>query len=102
MSKNEIPPMAHAYGRYWEQPSIENILIDDTHALMSAVDFQKLHEYSGTNPSGVYEGKMWKRHDGKFDHRCKPEDWKWLLCWFGFSDVPNMVSNNHRIILLMD
>ncbi len=98
--KNTIPPVTHPYGKYWKQPPLDGILIDDTHALMSERDFASLAEYSATNPTGAYEGKMWRRHDGKFDRHCKPEDCRWLLCWFGFSDKPDMVSNNYRQILL--
>jgi hypothetical protein len=101
--KNTIPPMTHELSRYWEQPSREEILVDDTHALMTRETFQKLAEYSASNPTGAYEGKMWRRHDGLFDERFKvrggvPE---WLLCWYGESEIgPGFVSNNHRKILL--
>ncbi len=91
-----IPPMTHELSRAWNQPDTSQILIDDTHAAMSEKTFFQLKEYSTSQPSGVYEGKMWRRHQ-RYEN-APPE---WLLCWFGFSDKPNCCSNNYRIILLI-
>jgi hypothetical protein len=76
-----IPAMTDQMGRYWNQPDPAAILIDDTHALMAAATFNQLAEYSGSLPTGVYAGKMWRRHDGIFDRNAKRR--RWLLCWFG-------------------
>lgn len=97
-----IPAITHPLGRSWDQPSRRDIVIDDKYALMSSRAFLGLKEYSCSNPSGVYEGKMWKRHDGVYDPRCRPQDRRWLLCWYGYSDKPDHVSNNYREILLSD
>lgn len=99
-----IPPITDPMGKSWSQPNRREILIDDMHAVMSLRAFKTLHEYSGTFPTGVYEGKMWKRHNGIFDREFlrrggKPE---WCLCWYGKSDKPGHVSNNLRVILLTD
>jgi hypothetical protein len=105
MSKNIIPSITDPLGSSWEQPAISQILIDDTHALMNTSTFKSLKEYSASNPSGVYEGKMWKRHDGAhdFDFLKRGGKPKWLLCWYGYSLIgPGYVSNNFRIILLAD
>ena len=102
---NLIPAITHELGRYWEQPSPAEILVDDTHALMTRATFDKLAEYSASNPTGAYEGTMWKRHDGDFDEAFKARGGvpEWLLCWFGESQIgPGFVSNNHRKILLVD
>jgi hypothetical protein len=105
MDKNSIPPMTHELSSGWDQPSTSRILLDDTHALMTKDVFEELKEYSATNPTGAYEGKMWKRHDGSFDREFlarggKP---KWLLCWFGFSTKgPDWVSTFYREILIVD
>ena len=102
---NVIPPITHELGRYWEQPPAAEILVDDTHALMTRATFDKLAEYSTSFPTGAYEGKMWKRHDGAFDEEFKADGGmpEWLLCWFGESQIgPGYVSNNHRKILLVD
>lgn len=101
-SKNVIPPITDPMGHYWQQPRTDCILLDDTHALMDSHAFKNLCDYSSTIPSGAYPGKMWKRHDGYHDPRCKRQDWHWLLCWFGHSDDPTRCSINHREILLSD
>ncbi len=104
-SLEPIPPITDPMGRSWNQPDRREILIDDTHAIMTRRTFDALKTYSASNPSGVYEGKMWKRHNGAFDHEFlarggKPE---WLLVWYGKSLIgPGYVSNNYRKILLSD
>ncbi len=102
--KNTIPPITHELGRHWKQPPTSEILIDDTHALMTRKTFEKLAEYSASKPTGVYEGKMWRRHDGSFDREFLARGGKpvWLLCWYGESELRDFVSNNSRIILLSD
>ena len=102
MSKNTIPPITDPHGKYWRQPAVSSILIDDTHALMSRLDFMKLAEYSSTIPTGVYDGKMWKRHDGIHNGKIKPEECKWLLCWYGPSPHPESCSINSREILIVE
>lgn len=100
-----IPPMTDPNGHYWDQPARSEILVDDTHAVMTTATFRKLAEYSATNPSGVYPGKMWRRHNGAHDldflrRGGKPE---WLLCWYGYSSKgPDFCSTNYRTILLSD
>ena len=89
----QIPPMTHEYGKYWEQPKREDILLDDDCAVMTAETLNKLPQYDVTNPTGAYEGKMWRRvkSNGQF-----------MLCWYGFSDDPKMVSINATPIYLLD
>lgn len=99
---NQIPLMTDPLGRYWKQPSPESILIDDCHAIMDQAAFDALGEYSSSMPSGVYDGKMWKRSDGVYDVDFLagggiPE---WLLMWYGPSEVPDKCSINSRKILL--
>ena len=99
-----IPPIMHPLGSAWKQPDRKLIHIDEKHALMPKQVFDGLLEYSASQPSGVYEGKMWKRHDGIYDQQFiarggKPE---WLLCWFGYSEKKDYVSNNYRKIILSD
>ncbi len=102
MSTNLIPSITEPMGAHWRQPPLSAILIDDKHAVMTASSFGMLAEYSATRPSGVYPGKMWKRHDGLFDALCRPEDRRWLLCWFGeVPGKPELCSNNHREILVV-
>lgn len=63
--------------------------------------FNQLHNYSCSRPTGAYEGKMWRCHVGAHDPGFRPKDRYWILCWFGLSDDPAMVSNNSRRILLV-
>lgn len=81
-----IPAMTHELGRFWEQPARARITVDATHALMSVGTFEQLPEYSASFPSGVYPGKMWRRHDGAHDPMCPPERRRWLLCWYAYLD----------------
>lgn len=102
--KNTIPPIVDSLGSGWPQPVTADIVLDDTHALMTRKTFDSLPEYSGTRPTGVYAGKMWKRHDGSFDRKFlaqggKPE---WLLCWYGNSELADFCSNHSRKILLVE
>lgn len=76
-----IPDMTDPMGRHWRQPPRERIEVDATHALMTEATFKSLAEYSGTIPTGVYPGKMWRRHDGIFDRNAKRHPW--YLCWYG-------------------
>jgi hypothetical protein len=69
--ENEIPPITDRMGIGWRQPARENVLIDDTHALMSAQDAALLYKYDYSCPSGVYEGKMWQYRDN--------------LCWYAWN-----------------
>lgn len=85
-----IPPITDPLGKHWQQPEIKEIEIDSTHALMSKKAFNELLEYSCSQPTKVYEGKMWKSKLGN----------KWILHWFGKSDHPDFCSNNNRRILI--
>ena len=69
-----IPPITNPLGRGWEQPHRRFIEIDKTHAIMSEQTFKGLHIYNLSNPSGIYEGKMWKSHSSLTK--------KWYLKWY--------------------
>jgi len=99
-----IPRITHPLGQHWDQPDRSEIILDGTHALMSLKTFEALKEYSASNPSVVYEGKMWRRHDGAFDFEFVARGGRprWMLCWYGRSDKPEHVSNNSRLIILSD
>lgn len=97
---NTIPPITDPLGKYWDQPDTSKILVDDTHAVMSQATFEQLAEYSTTNPSGVYHGKMWRRHDGAYDRRPNAPPPVWLLMWYGVDPDPAFVKNCHRKIII--
>lgn len=99
--KNYIPPITDPLGSSWIQPDRSRMLVDDKHALMTKATFLSLKEYSSTMPSGVYEGKMWSRHDGSFDRSPDREPPVWLLCWYRNSK-PGYCSTEFRKIILTD
>ncbi|ENN8374907.1 hypothetical protein ACAX46_000269 [Providencia rettgeri] len=92
--KNRIPTMTNPLGKHWAQPNHENILIDDTHVIMSSKNFKSLAEYSNSIPSGVYAGKMWK---------AVAQDGRVFLRWFGLVEGrDDLCSNNQREIIIID
>jgi len=97
---NVIPPMTSDLGKYWDQPDTESILIDDTHALMASEALQQLKDYSHSQPTGAYHGKMWKR---KYERASEDKGYEsgWILCWFGESVNEGYLTNNYREIILL-
>lgn len=91
ISPNVIPMIIDPLGKAWRQPDYKGIIVDDENATMSKEDLNKLAEYSHSRPSGVYAGKMWKRKTSKG---------KWILCWYGYHQSPELCSNNERWIVL--
>ncbi len=83
-----IPPITDPLGNHWHQPDRTEIKIEDDTATMSQHTFDGLPEYSTTQPTGAYEGKMWKSHVRGV----------WYLRWFGPAEDPDMVSTNTRHI----
>lgn len=77
-----IPAITDPLGKHWRQPDRDAITFDRGRAIMTRETFDALPDYSGSIPSGVYDGKMWKRLDGLYDPTCAPEDRKWMLCWY--------------------
>lgn len=102
--ENQIPVMWHRYGEVWRQPKREDIKLNGAFACMSEGTFRQLREYSASNPTGVYEGKMWKRHDGAFDQEFLAGGGKpvWLLCWYTYGEKPDTCQTSMRKIRLMD
>ena len=87
---NEIPAMIDPLSYYWAQPDRSEICVDDKNALMNKESLDKLHDYSGSIPTGVYMGKMWKRF----------EKTAWFLVWYGECGQPGRCSVNYREIIL--
>lgn len=56
----QIPKITDPLGRNWEQPDAGEILVDDEYAVMSKKSLDRLKDYSGSQPSALYNGKMWK------------------------------------------
>ena len=97
-AREPIPQMIHPLSQYWEQPSRREITVDATHALMSRAAFNKLHEYSMSVPTGVYEGKMWKAE--LFTGRSETE-LGWYLRWYGPSPDPDKCACHQRRIIIV-
>lgn len=90
--------MKHPLGRHWRQPDRAEILIDDTHAVMERDSFLKLSQYSATNPTGVYPGKMWSAFVPSQPGAIAG---KWYLCWYSDCDDPLMCAIHRRQILFI-
>lgn len=103
LEKNRIPPITASLGRSQSQhqPSPDEITIDDTHALMSPDTFVRLSNYSTSDPTGVYEGKMWRAQEVVSTAEALRFSDRWLLRWFGYSEDPNKCSYNQRLILIV-
>jgi hypothetical protein len=87
-----IPVMTDPLGRHWQQPDRERILLDETHALMTAADFRTLLDYTHSEPTGQYVGKMWKRDS------CEG----WILCYLDSHEDADKMMYRERLILLVD
>lgn len=70
---NNIPEMTDPAGRHWRQPDRSLIEFRDGAAYMPSAAFEKLLDYSGSQPSGIYAGKMWKSYHAGID--------VWFLAW---------------------
>lgn len=105
---NEIPPITDPLGKHWHQPKRDGIAIDAEVAVMTRADFDLLAEYSCSTPTGVYPGKMWKRHQPyERPESCHPLPGRavcghWWLCWFGYATDgdPKYCSNHYRKLLV--
>lgn len=93
-----IPIMTHPLSKHWEQPDSRNFIFDieNKTVAMNKDDFDKLHNYSCSIPSGVYEGKMWKANANEFPPNGDFEKWdktpKWYLRWYDRDEDPNKCS----------
>lgn len=90
MIVQQLPPITHPQGKYWQQPPVDRVLVDELHALMTEADFEQLLEYSTSIPTGSYVGKMWKRE----------QDGEWWLGWMAPHETPGRLWIHWRRILL--
>lgn len=93
MNTIEIPPITDPLGKYWDQPSQEEILVDENHAVMTPATMSKLSNYGHTNPTGCYAGKMWRRAPNSKEPG--------LFCWMSPDPDPGYIQINVRPILLV-
>lgn len=97
LDENVIPPMIHPYGAHWVQPNPKNIVLDKDYAMMSKKDFDLLPDYTCSQPTGKYNGKMWKGllHVPKND--------RWYLAWcHDENTVSQEIYISYREILIID
>jgi hypothetical protein len=85
-----IPEVTAPLGRYWDQPARADVLVDETHAVVTRTTFAKLCDYDRSNPSGAYVGKMWRRGGAG------------TLCWFAPDPEPGWVRVETRTLLVVD
>jgi hypothetical protein len=99
-----IPPITDPMGKYWGQPSLDRITLNETHAFMDAEAFDELRDYSCSQPTGVYPGKMWKHSNAYYRKTEKGEPLRWWLRWYGEAREPEMIgkmcSNHAREIIV--
>jgi hypothetical protein len=93
-----IPLMTDPLGRHWDQPrDIREAPMDDKHVLLTARQIAGLCDYSRSYPSGIYDGKCWKRYGEDQD-----QGHFWYLCWYQPHAEPGKIGIDFRIILNVD
>lgn len=92
-----VPPITDPMGRHWEQPARESIRVDKERAFMDQKTFDALLAYNTSIPTGVYDGKMWKRNElargGGFTKN-------WFLVWMGPCDDSSKCALHRRLIVI--
>lgn len=96
-----IPAMDHPYAKHWTQPDRSRIVLNDTHAFMHPSALDELADYSCSQPSGVYPGKMWRSSDAYDRKRDVTKPLQWWLCWFDVSEKgDDYCSTKRRKVVL--
>lgn len=96
LDENIIPPITHPWGKVWIQPNPKDIILDDEYAVMKQKDFDLLADYTASEPTGKYNGKMWK---GEFNTAYGR---KWYLCWcHDENSVSQEIYISYREILII-
>lgn len=87
---NAIPVMDDPLGKHWDQPrDIREVLMDDTHVILTSDHIGQLSKYDATLPSGVYPGKAWMRREAG----------RTLLAWYGAENADKMCPILFREVL---
>lgn len=93
----QIPKITDPLGRNWGQPDESEILVDEECAVMSRKSFDKLKDYSDSQPSALYNGKMWKTC------ACVKGGPMWILKFCCDEDIErNVISIVSRPILILE
>lgn len=93
----QIPPITDRLGQGWEQPDAAEILVDDEYAVMSKDAFDKLKDYTASQPTALYNGKMWKAC------YCTKDGLLWVLHYCFNEDMENnLIDIAARDILILE
>jgi hypothetical protein len=93
---NVIPPLTPS-DMFWEQPSADDILIDDEYAIMGCREFQELADLTLCPPEVTRVGMMWKACQCGKDHCTRPA---WHLYWWDANEL-GTVRHERRLILIV-
>lgn len=86
----QIPPLSKEH-LGWEAPDRSEILaIDKDYVLMRQDTLDRLLDYTHSQPTSLYSGKMWK---------AKSKEDKWMFCWCNHS-VGKYIDINFREVLI--
>lgn len=91
-----IPEMTHPLSEHWDQPDRRNLIFVGDKIHLTRPVWDALCSYDCTDPSGVYEGKMWRARG--VDHKGA---WQQLR-WYGHSKNPNNCSCNARDVVVCE
>lgn len=80
--------MTHPYGKSWDAPKNTEVLIFPDRAEMTQGSFDALLNYAGSMPTGVYEGKMYRKDN--------------YLHWWSSCEDPDKCKDNVRPIKIVD
>lgn len=87
-----IPPVDAEY-RDWNTPRRNEILaIDKDYVIITKETLAKLPDYTNSEPTGKYNGKMWK---------AKAHTGEWMFCWCNNADG-DFIDINYRQVLIME
>lgn len=93
-SANDIPVITDPLGRSWRNPQgVHEATMDGSYVWLTQAQVDELHEYSSSYPSGVYDGKCWKRDDGAGGY--------WL-CWYYDDGTPGKCAIGYRSIIVKE
>lgn len=95
-----IPPITDPMSRSWPVRNTDVTVFRDK-AIVTQRVFDLLPEYSTTQPTGVYPGKIWKSNEWHWDptKQFRVSTDRWHLCWF--DDVPDKPGYCRTLSLLI-
>lgn len=98
--QSPIPPFdfkRDPMARNWDQPDHTQFIWMADAVFVTPEQYEALHGYDCSNPTGCYPGKCWRRDERKFIDLNGHE----YLLWFGYGKDDNHCSNNHRRLFVL-